>query len=323
MDELERLGSQIGLTPLYELDTKHIPNGNRIFAKEEWKNPTGSHYDRTYLSFFRALEKSGKIKRGETRLIESTAGTAGRSFGWFCKHLGYKGIVVTPEDLPPKRIEAIVKQGVELVKSPAGEYTRGASNKVRELLLKDAELFPKEKRLYCLNHSKDWLAVDAMGEIALEALQQLPQEVDYFLAACGNGSTLIGIGRELKRANSNIKVISCDPAEVPMSFSIMYPEVCAPASLQAVKHDVYGTGHWGIHTPFLEEPYFSEIVDDVVVVNEEKRKEALNILHNVEGKYVGHSSALTLAAALKICEDVKGKNFLIPFYDSYSLYEAI
>lgn len=321
MDDLELLTSQIGQTPLYELDAKNIPNGNRIFAKEEWKNPTGSHYDRTYLTLFRALEKSGKIKRGETRLIESTAGTAGRSFGWFCKLLGYKGIVVTPEDLPPKRIEAIVQQGVELITSTAGEYTHGTSKKVRELLLKDAELFPREERLYCLNHSKDWLAVDAMGEIALEALKQVPMQIDYFLAACGNGSTLIGIGRELKRANSSIKVISCDPAEVPMSFSKMYPEVCAPASLQAVKHDVYGTGHWGVHTPFLDEPHFSEIVDSVVVVDEEKRHEALSILHNYEDKYVGHSSALTLAAALRICEDVKDKCFLIPFYDSYSLYE--
>ncbi|NHB90260.1 hypothetical protein C5471_22205 [Photorhabdus tasmaniensis] len=40
--------SDIGNTTLLEIDKLKI-NGNRVFSKCEYRNPTGSHKDRTFL----------------------------------------------------------------------------------------------------------------------------------------------------------------------------------------------------------------------------------------------------------------------------------
>jgi O-acetylserine dependent cystathionine beta-synthase len=48
-----RLIASTGSTMMLELKNIGTPNGNRIFAKLEYRNPGGSHYDRVYLTLFR------------------------------------------------------------------------------------------------------------------------------------------------------------------------------------------------------------------------------------------------------------------------------
>ena len=44
----EEIESQIGTTPLHRISRIEIPNGNRIYGKEEYRNPTESVFDRLY-----------------------------------------------------------------------------------------------------------------------------------------------------------------------------------------------------------------------------------------------------------------------------------
>ena len=57
----DRLESQVGNTPLIELDVHAFSTGSRLFAKAEHTNPTGSHYDRVYLHLLRKDEEAGVI----------------------------------------------------------------------------------------------------------------------------------------------------------------------------------------------------------------------------------------------------------------------
>ena len=64
-----RLASTIGKTPLTELHSIEIPNNNKILAKEEYRNPTGSHYDRIILALLQGLERQGEFHFGKLDVL--------------------------------------------------------------------------------------------------------------------------------------------------------------------------------------------------------------------------------------------------------------
>src|SRR5215212_2380943 len=102
-----QLHAQITPTPLYRISRIAVPHGNRIWAKEEFHNPTESAFDRVYPGLFQLLEERGSIVPFVTPVIECSLGNAGASFAWTAKQLGYKATVITNADTPPARIQQI------------------------------------------------------------------------------------------------------------------------------------------------------------------------------------------------------------------------
>jgi cysteine synthase A len=114
----------VGDTPLYEIKSirgKEEYNGCRIFCKEEYRNPTGSHYDRFWVEFFRSLELNRTINEGNigNPIVETSTGNSGASFAWICRELGYKDYrVVIPADMPDTRKKQIESYGAKVHVSP-------------------------------------------------------------------------------------------------------------------------------------------------------------------------------------------------------------
>src|SRR5689334_18676530 len=168
---------------MLELKNIGAPNGNRIFAKLEYQNPGGSHYDRVYLTLFRYLEEKGEIKPGITHLVESTTGNAGASFAWIASQLGYECTVIIPEDVADARKRQILDRGARLVLSPPGKYVAGVIRHLQHYLVEHKEEY-KSGRLYCLNHAKNPLSVGAVSDIADEisdGLKSLGLATDYLI----------------------------------------------------------------------------------------------------------------------------------------------
>jgi len=323
-NRLEKLGSLIGNTPVREITEIQIPNNNRIFVKEEWANPTGSHYDRIYLELFKMYERNGRIKRHKSRLIEVSSGCAGVSFAWFCKHLGYQCTVVLPKDLPESRIHAISKHKVKIVFSPPGKYIKGAVQELKEVLIADKmNVKTKEDRLFVLNHAENWESVKAMKTVVTELVTQITEPINFYVGVCGNGASLLGIGSEIKSIYPQAKVVSCDPAEAPVSSvykRCSRKQPCMQNDVTKHSHNVYGSGAWGVKFPFLESCIFMETVDRVCLVSKNEREKALIKLHEHVHAKVGRTSGMALAAALQLCAETSNSNFLILFYDSYDNY---
>src|SRR6516162_4413264 len=106
----------IGRTPLTELRSPQKSFDGLVLAKEEYRNPTGSHYDREYFRLLYELEDNRTIVPGETPLIETTTGNAGASFAWACRILGYSPVkVIIPADMPSAREAQIASFGAEIV----------------------------------------------------------------------------------------------------------------------------------------------------------------------------------------------------------------
>lgn len=83
--------ADIGNTPLVEVSGL-LQNGNRLFSKCEYMNPSGSHKDRTYLYIINTMEQQGVIKKGMT-LIDCSTGNGGAALAWVGREKGYKVVV--------------------------------------------------------------------------------------------------------------------------------------------------------------------------------------------------------------------------------------
>ena len=97
--ELKKIEEGVGDTELVELSNMDVPNGNRIFAKLEYENPSGNLYDRVYTHLLRDQLLSGKIVPGKTHIVQTTSGNAGTAIARIGTKLGFDVTVVLPADI--------------------------------------------------------------------------------------------------------------------------------------------------------------------------------------------------------------------------------
>ena len=312
-----KLGRRIGRTPLTEIRNIPVPNGNRIFAKEEYLNPTGSHYDRVFWQLLFSLESSGDICPCQ-ELIETTSGNAGASFAWLCSALGYKATVIIPEDMPNARLAQIKSFGANIVPSPPGLYVAGAIDTLRGYL---ADRKSRNQPVVCTNHAESEASVLGMDSAAHEIKKQLQEydavNLDIHVSALGGGITLKGLGQGLRLYWPTMKIFGVEPVEAPEYYYRKHPP--GPNfnfSALTKPHDLLGIGRWGNDTyKFRHMETMIDEVDEILLVEKEQWTETWTKLRNIEAKHVGRTSAAVLWAALELSKTLRNKNLLVIFYD--------
>jgi cysteine synthase A len=311
------IGRRIGRTPLCEIRNIEIPNGNRIFAKEEYLNPTGSHYDRVFWQLLLSLESDGTICPCQ-ELVETTSGNAGASFAWLCSALGYRATVIIPEDMPNARLAQIKSFGARVVTSPRGLYVVGAIDTLRSYL-KDRK--SRGELVYCTNHVEADASIAGMDIAACEVKKQLRNyrvdELDLHVSALGGGITLRGLGEGLKLCWPSMKIFGVEPVEEPEYYYRKHPQGPGFSFPKIAKpHDLLGIGRWGSDCyKFRHMEKMLNQVEEVLLIERHQWMATTKILQNQEAKHVGRTSAAALWAALELANRVEKKNILILFYD--------
>ncbi|MBI4210952.1 MAG: PLP-dependent lyase/thiolase [Candidatus Diapherotrites archaeon] len=320
-----------GRTPLVEI--QGIPGNNKLFAKMECANrPTGSHYDRIYPVLLHAIERIGVNPQGFT-LVENSSGNATPAFGWFARKLGYETIAFLPAELTEARRRLTSEQCDKVVlanEDGHGWGVFGAANAMKEALQKNREerkARPEQKRLYCVNHSQVTESLGPMETMAREIEKQLRgKKPDFFLGVAGNGTILYGLGKALKKKFGKMKVIAVETTERPVLYQIKYPGKYEkeygkePASVEDMKGKGFfapGTGALGIDFPHLRSA--AGIIDRAMLISREETEKAAGEL-KAKGHEVGHTSAMSYAAARKLAKERKNAAILIIFYDNMDRY---
>lgn len=316
------LCSQLKPTPLHRISRIAVPNGNRIWAKEEFRNPTESAFDRVYPQLFQMLEERGCIVPYVTPVIECSLGNAGASFAWTAKELGYKATVITNADTPPARIQQIRSLGAEVIFSPPLEYGTGYVKLLNQLLERDriekgGKAGENPERLFAVTKILPE-ARRCFHSLAKEALEQrqsneLAGTFDIFVSAVGSGDLICGVSEYLKSRIENLETIAIEPAELRAVSALKQGRVLEYRPL-SVDRLMIGVTATGVTLDRLNIDF--DVIDRIETVSTSEWEHLDTMLMKQELKSVGRTSAGVLAVALRISETVKDKDILIVFYDA-------
>jgi cysteine synthase B len=264
----------VGNTPLVRLQRIPGNTSNVVLAKLEGNNPAGSVKDRPALSMIMGAERRGEIRPGTT-LIEATSGNTGIALAMVAAMRGYRMILVMPEHLSIERRQTMAAFGAQFVLTPEKggmELARDTSERMRDAgegVILDQFANPDNPLAHYTGTGPEiWR--DTGGKIT------------HFVATMGTTGTIMGCSRFFKEKNPAIKVIGVQPA----------------AGAQ-----VPGIRKWP--EEYLPKIFDRSRVDRVIEVTQQESEEMTRRLAREEGLFAGISSGGGLAAAMKVCGEVR------------------
>ena len=174
---------QIGSTPIVCLRDM---TGASIFAKAEHLNPGGSIKDRVARFMLEEAERMGTLKPGMT-VMEPTSGNTGIGVALVGRRMGYRVVIVMPENMSDERKKIIYALGAEMVLTPADESIDGALREVKRLQEADPNIYVPQQFENPANPKIHTLTTGP------EIWTQLGHHVDAFVSGLGSGGTLQGV----------------------------------------------------------------------------------------------------------------------------------
>ena len=268
------LADTIGNTPLVQLQRLNDDSSNTILLKLEGNNPAGSVKDRPALNMITQAQKRGEIKPGDT-LIEATSGNTGIALAMAAAVMGYRMILVMPENMSEERRAAMKAYGAELILVSQEESMEGA----RDLALQ-MQAEGKGTVLDQFNNPDNPMA-HYIGT-GPEIWQQTHGTVTHFVSAMGTTGTIMGVSRYLKEQNPDVQIVGVQPEEGSRIPGIRrWPEEYLPGIFDAAQ------------------------VDLTLDVSQQDAEETTRQLAAKEGLFCGISSGGACAAALQLSQQVE------------------
>lgn len=206
------LDSIIGNTPLIEITYKFNNKENKIYAKYESFNMTGSIKDRMAYHIIKKSYESGALKPGD-EIAEATSGNTGISFSAIGAAFGHKVKIFMPDWMSEERKKLISNFGAEIRLVSKEENGFLGSIAMAEQYAEDNDnvFLPRQ---FENTYNSDAHYTTTGPEIYTQ-MQSIGLEVDGFVAGVGTGGTVMGVGKYLKEKNENIKVYPLEPENSP------------------------------------------------------------------------------------------------------------
>ncbi len=273
-NEFPTIADCIGNTPLVRLQRMGGDTGNTILLKLEGNNPAGSVKDRPALSMIQLAESRGDIHPGDT-LIEATSGNTGIALAMVAAIMGYRMILIMPENASEERKLAMTAYGAELILVSQEQGMEGARDLGEQM-------------------QRDGLGklLDQFGNLdnpeahyrgtGPEIWRDTGGRVTHFVSSMGTTGTIMGVSRYLKEQNPNVQIIGLQPtAEAAIPGIRRWPEEYLPSIFDAAR------------------------VDRVIDMSQLEAEQTMRRLAREEGIFCGVSSGGAVAAALQLNAEVR------------------
>ncbi|QFU74196.1 cysteine synthase A [Halioglobus maricola] len=285
----------IGNTPLLHLRQVSEQTGCTILGKAEFLNPGGSVKDRTALGIIRAAEQAGELQPGG-RIVEGTAGNTGIGLTLVANALGYKSTVVMPITQSKEKIDSLELLGADLHLVPATSYddSRHYVHTAERLANKMAG---KEEHGAIWARQFDNPANMAIHEetTGREIWEQTDGKVDGFICSVGTGGTLAGVSAALKGNNKDVAIGIADPLGASLYSHFSKGELERSEGNSIIE---------GVGINHVTDNLAQAQVDHAYAISDHDALPYIYDLLQHEGLCLGGSSALNIAGAVKLAEEL-------------------
>ncbi|MEM9130175.1 MAG: pyridoxal-phosphate dependent enzyme, partial [Pseudomonadota bacterium] len=309
--------STIGNTPVVRL-ARLAPRNVELYAKLEAFNPMGSVKDRIALAMIEAAEHSGELRPGQT-VIEATSGNTGIGLAMVCARKGYPLVIVMAESFSLERRKLLRFLGAKVVLTPAAG--RGTE------MLRVAEHLAKKHGWFLCRQFENQANADAHAQTTAQEILKdfVDVGLDYWVTGFGTGGTLEGVGRALRLARPQTKIVVVEPENSQILNSTIKQQrredgTAARSHPNARAHPIQG---WS-------PDFVPKLADDAAdakfidLYQPLKGADALRVAQDMackEGIFCGISGGATVAAALQLAQTVPdGSKILVMVPDTGERY---
>lgn len=283
----ETIADHIFETPvLFNRSINKRINAHLFFKCENFQK-TGSFKIRGAGNAVFNLSKE-ELKNG---IITHSSGNHGAAVAQAAAWRNTKCYVVTPTNSPKVKKDSLLRYGAEVTFSEATIESRW--EKTRQII---------EKTHATFIHPYDNDIVIAGAGTAACALIDEVKELDYMIAPIGGGGLLSGTAVATRAMLPNCKIIGAEPQLADDAYQSFISKKLQPQRPPVTIAD-------GLRTSLVERTFKTiiENVDDIVLVSEEEIISAMFLIWERMKIIIEPSSAVVLAAALKIKQQVQNK----------------
>ena len=270
----------IGGTPLVKLNRLTDGAKATVLLKLEFFNPLGSVKDRIGAAMIDYLEKTQGIQPGKTTLIEPTSGNTGIALAFVAAAKGYTLILTMPDTMSIERKKLLKILGARVVLTEGAKGMKGAIAKAEELAKEIPDsVIPQQFQ----NPANPEIHKKTTAE---EIWNDTDGAVDILISGVGTGGTISGVAEVIKQRKPSFKAIALEPTGSPVI-----------SGGEPGKHRLQGLG-----AGFIPGTLNTDIIDEVIQVNEEDAAEYAKRASREEGIPVGISSGAAVWAAVQVAK---------------------
>ncbi|KAI1861053.1 hypothetical protein JX265_009672 [Neoarthrinium moseri] len=294
------LTGAIGNTPLIRLNTLSDQTKCEVLGKAEFMNPGGSIKDRAALYVVLDAEERGLLRPGGT-VVEGTAGNTGIGLAHVCRDRGYRLVIYMPNTQSQGKIDLLRLLGAEVYPVPAvafdnpDNYNHQAARHAQRLVREHGDGASVWTNQFD-NTANRRAHIETTGP---EIWTQTQGKVDAFTCATGTAGTLAGVTRYLKDASGGrVKSFLADP---PGSVLHSYIQSGGQLAERSGGSITEGIGQGRVTDNLAPD---LALLDGSLFVSDERSIEMVYRCLDEEGLYLGASSALNVAAAAEVAENL-------------------
>jgi S-sulfo-L-cysteine synthase (O-acetyl-L-serine-dependent) len=275
-EKLNALRLQIGHTPVISLPNVFQKENVVLYAKQEWKQLSGSVKARAAYAIFRDAIGKKQLLPGKI-LLDATSGNTGIAYAQIGKILGIQVALCLPENASSERKDILRSLGAELILTSRFEGTDGAQEVARKLAEESPGLYFYADQYKNPNNWKSHYE-----GTAVEILKEVP-DITHFVTGLGTTGSFVGTGRRLRIEKPSVRLISLEP-DNPL-------------------HGMEGWKH--LETAQVPEIYDSAVADGNLEISTEDAYRMMVEVKEKEGLVLSPSSAANLVGAIRVASGIE------------------
>jgi threonine dehydratase len=278
-------------TPLHHYPMLDQLLDAEVYVKHENYQPIGAFKVRGGINFMAHLPAEIR-QRG---VVTASTGNHGQSIAYAAQQFGVRAVIVVPEEANPVKVEAMRSYGAEVV-------FHGADFEASK---RHCVTLEREAGMYFINSGDEPLLIAGVGTHTLEILEEQP-DIDLLFVPLGGGSGAAGACLAAKAMSDKIKVIAVQAAGAPAAYLTWQARDRRTAPIHTF------AGGLATGEPFMmPQQVIWERLDDFILVDDDEMRIAIRHYLEKAKTLAEPAGAASLAAALKIRDQVRGKKIAL------------